>query len=412
MSSAVIAFKSETCRPRVLAGLRLLWVAAVTLLLAACSTGGMDMGSLFSDNSGRGAPAPGGIPQASPSGAKVALLLPLGASGEPARIATAMKQAAEQALIDAGNAGVTLITKDTGGNAQGAQMAAEAAIAEGAELILGPLLANEVQAVAPAARERGVPVIAFSSVSATATPGVYLMSFLPEEEVANLVRHATTTGIRSYGALIPKSQYGSIAERALMVAAKNYGSAVPVVERYARTPDGVADPTKKLVEAMNGGEKVQALVVPEGGSMLGTVASALAQSGFAPGGVKLMGTGLWDDPVTSRTALITGGWYAGVAPDLVAQFDQKYKASYGSVPPRIASLAYDAVSLAVAMGRSPPGQRFTAQQITNPEGYQGVNGLFRFRPNGLIERGLSILEVTPNGPKVIAPPPARFSLGY
>jgi hypothetical protein len=101
-----------------------------------------------------------------------------------------------------------------------------------------------------------------------------------------------------------------------------------------------------------------------------------------------------------------------VAPDLVVQFDQKYKASYGSVPPRIASLAYDAVSLAVAMGRSPPGQRFTAQQITNPEGYQGVNGLFRFRPNGLIERGLSILEVTPNGPKVIAPPPARFAAGY
>jgi ABC-type branched-subunit amino acid transport system substrate-binding protein len=131
----------------------------VALILAACSTGGMDMGSLFSDNSGRQAAAPGAIPQPPASGAKVALLLPLGASGEPARIATAMKQAAEQALIDAGNAGITLITKDTGGNAQGAQMAAEAAIAEGAELILGPLLANEVQAVAPAARERGVPVL-------------------------------------------------------------------------------------------------------------------------------------------------------------------------------------------------------------------------------------------------------------
>ena len=412
MNAAVIAFKSKAFRRRALIPWRSLLIGLVALLLAACSTGGMDMGSLFSDSSGRQGAAPGAIPQPPASGAKVALLLPLGASGEPARIATAMKQAAEQALIDAGNAGITLITKDTGGNAQGAQMAAEAAIAEGAELILGPLLANEVQAVAPAARERGVPVIAFSSVSATATPGVYLMSFLPEEEVANLVRHATSTGIRSYAALIPKSQYGSIAERALMVATKNYGSAVPVVERYARTPDGVADPARKLVTEMNGGDKIQALVIPEGGSMLGTVASSLAQSGFAPQGVKLMGTGLWDDPVTGRTALIAGGWYAGVAPDLVAQFDKKYQASYGSSPPRIASLAYDAVSLAIAMGRSPPGQRFTAQQITNPEGYQGVNGLFRFRPNGLIERGLSILEVTPNGPKVIAPPPARFAAGY
>ena len=185
-----------------------------------------------------------------------------------------------------------------------------------------------------------------------------------------------------------------------------------MVEHYARTPDGVAEPARKLVEAIGSAGGVQALVIPEGGSMLATVASALGTAGFSAQGVKLMGTGLWDDPTTAHTQLVAGGWYAGVAPDLVAQFDAKYRNSYGSSPPRIASLAYDAVSLAIAMGRSPPGQRFTAQQITNPEGYQGLNGLFRFRPNGLIERGLSILEVTPGGPRVIAPPPARFSAGY
>jgi hypothetical protein len=109
---------------------------------------------------------------------------------------------------------------------------------------------------------------------------------------------------------------------------------------------------------------------------------------------------------------VVGGWYAGVAPDLIARFDQRYSRSYGRSPPRLASLSYDAVSLAIILGRGAPGQRFTASAITNPEGFQGINGLFRFRPNGLSERGLSILEVTSGGPRVIQAAPQRFTAGY
>ena len=123
----------------------------------------------------------------------------------------------------------------------------------------------------------------------------------------------------------------------------------------------------------------------------------------------IVGTGLWDNPVTPETAIAVGGLYAGVAPDLVQQFDDKYKASYGTRPSRLASLAYDAVSLANTLARGAGAERFSAANISNPEGFQGMNGLFRFRQNGLVERGLAILKVTTSGVEVEEPAPARFT---
>ncbi|MFO1088651.1 MAG: penicillin-binding protein activator [Hyphomicrobiales bacterium] len=384
---------------RSLAGLVLTLVA---LALAACTTGTNLQPAQPNQ------PMPGVV---TGGAVKVGLLLPLGAAGEPARIATAMKQAAEQALLDAGgSANITLITKDTGGTADGARAAAVSALNEGAELILGPLLAPEVAAAAPVAKAKAVPVIAFSSQSSTAQPGVYLMSFLPEEEVANLIRYATSTGIRSFGAMTPQSQYGQIFERALTASAQASGATVATIERYDRSGD-VTPVAQKVAAAVTGGQ-VQGLFLPEGGQKLRQVATALQAAGLTAQSARMMGTGLWDDPVTWQTPLLEGGWYAGVAPDLVARFDQQYRSTYGGSPPRLASLAYDAVNLAVQLAKYPAGQRFTDARITTPEGFNGVNGLYRFRSNGRIERSLSILEVTSGGPRVLAPAPQKFSAGY
>ena len=158
-------------------------------------------------------------PIATRGGSKVALLLPLSAPGETQKIAIALKQAAEMALIDAGG-GISFIVKDTGGSPDGAKAAADAALNEGAELILGPLLAEEVRAVAPVAQGRGINVIAFSSVSAVAGNGTFLMSFLPEEEIAGVMRFAASKGYRSIAALYPASQYGATVERALVAGGR------------------------------------------------------------------------------------------------------------------------------------------------------------------------------------------------
>ncbi|MDP9138203.1 MAG: penicillin-binding protein activator [Pseudomonadota bacterium] len=392
---------------RFFAASRVLILLALMLLLAGC--GGMaKLGGLFSD-SGSAAPA-GPLPPLEGS-AKVALLLPLSAAGDQAQVAIAMKQAAELALVDAGGqSGITLITKDTLGTAAGATTAAQGALAEGAELILGPLLGAEVQAVKPIAAAQNIPVIAFSSSSGVAGDGVYLMSFLPEEEVANIVRHLASSGKTTIAALLPKSQYGLAVERAIVPAGQKHGVSVAVIERFPRNNLSIVDPVNKIAGVVNDPQrKVDTLLIAEGGDLLQTLGAALKNARVDQQRTLIVGTGLWDNPVTPETPIAVGGLYAGVAPDLVLQFDDKYKASYGTRPSRLASLAYDAVSLANTLAREPGGQRFSAANITNPEGFQGMNGLFRFRQNGLVERGLAILKVTTRGVEVQDPAPARFT---
>ena len=57
------------------------------------------------------------------------------------------------------------------------------------------------------------------------------------------------------------------------------------------------------------------------------------------------------------------------------------------------------------------GQRFAPEILTNPSGFSGVDGIFRFRADGTNQRGLAVLRVTPAGPQVISPAPRAFSAG-
>jgi ABC-type branched-subunit amino acid transport system substrate-binding protein len=364
------------------------------LLLTGCGAASR-MGDLFSDDT---APQQGTPPV---QNTRIALLLPLSAPGETQNIARALQQAAELALKDVG--GSNLIVKDTGGTPETARIAAQSALDEGAGIILGPLLSTEVQAVSPVARSRNVNVIAFSSVSSVASQGTFLMSFLPDEEVSNVVRYAAAKGYRNISLLYPASQYGTAIEQALGRAALSEGSTVTGAQSYAREPAAVTQPAASIAASLSG--KGSALLLPEGGQMLRTVSGALEGNGVNPRTTKILGTGLWDDGLTRSTPIALGGWYAGVAPEMVQAFEQKYVTSYGAKPPRIASLAYDAVAFAVNLQKTGD---VSEVGIANPTGFQGSNGLFRFRENGLIERGLAILQMGPGGPDVIQPAPSHF----
>jgi branched-chain amino acid transport system substrate-binding protein len=375
-------------------------VLLCALLLAGCAFPG-----------GTGPQVEPELPRVSPTAAKVALILPLTGQGETARIGVALKQAAELAMFDATDPNIELITKDSRGTAEGATAAARAALAEGAEIILGPLLASEVQAVSRVAGQQNVPVVAFSTISSVAGSGVYLLSFLPEEEVAQVVRHAVDNGGRRIAALLPESAFGATVERALTTSAQVYGAQVVAIERYALTSQALGGAADRIARAVQDG-RAQAVMIPDGGDALRQAGAALRQSGFQPGDARVLGTGAWDDAGIGTIPIAVGGWYAGVPSSQLRRFQDRYSQTYRAQPPRIASLAYDAVSLAIIMARESPGQRFSTAKFTDPEGFQGINGLFRFRPNGLVERGLAILEVTPSGPRVTASAPDRFGAGF
>jgi ABC-type branched-subunit amino acid transport system substrate-binding protein len=370
----------------------------VAMLFAACGAPG----------GGGGGPGPGIT--GSTGTVKVALLLPITASGSTPAVAKALKQAAELALFDFDNPNVTLVPKDTKGTPDGARLAAESALQDGAELIIGPLFAQEVSGAAPVARQRGVPMIAFSSDEKVAGGGVYLLSFLAGRDVPRIVSFAMSRGKRNFAELVPQSAYGRIAEAAFARVVSSAGGQAAV--RATFPPDdsnAMLGPVRQVANAIKSGQPVDALFLPAGREELPSLAPLLASAELSSARVQFIGTGQWDYPNIGGDRALVGGWYPAPDPKGWSGFVQRYSKTYGAAPPRIASLGYDAISLAVSLSPNAPGQRYTTAQLTRPSGFSGIDGLFRLLSDGTSERGLAILEVREGGPQVIDPAPSSFA---
>ena len=336
---------------------------------------------------------------------KAGLILPLSASGNATVAAQSMRNAAEMALAEFNNPDLQLLVKDDGGSAPGAQQAAQQALDEGAEIILGPLFALTVGPVGRAARARGVPVIAFSTDTNVAARGVYLLSFLPEADVERIIGYAASQGRRSFAALVPDNAYGSVAEAAFKQAVGRAGGRVIALERYPLDRAQMQTPVRNVAQAAS---QADAIFVPDGTDAVPTIVQTLTANGIDTKRVQLLGTGLWEDAQIFSNPLLDGAWYAGPDSTGFRNFSARYRSRYGKDPVRTASLAYDAVALVAALVKTQGRQRFSDDVLTNSSGFTGIDGLFRFRPDGTNQRGLAVLRVSPTGGQIISPPPKGF----
>ena len=333
---------------------------------------------------------------------KVALILPLSAGGNAGVAAQSMKNASEMALAEFLNPNLQLLVKDDGGSPQGAQQSAQQALDEGAEIILGPLFAASVPAVAQVARGRGISVIAFSTDSSVASRGVYLLSFLPESDVNRIVDYAAGTGKRSFVAMLPDNAYGNVVEAAFKQAVPRRGGRVVAFEKYGADRTTA---TRNVVAAL---AQADALLLADDGDAVASVAEGLAGAGANLLNVQLLGTGLWDNPRVFASARLQGGLYAAPDPAGFRAFATRYRNKYGAEPVRTATLAYDAVALVAALSRTQGGKRFTSEVLLNASGFAGIDGLFRFRAEGTNERGLAVMRVASGGPTPVAGSPRSF----
>jgi ABC-type branched-subunit amino acid transport system substrate-binding protein len=378
-------------------------LSAAAIALAACAT-----------QLGGGAPTPQpGEPTSANASVgegqvRVAMILPLSAQGNAGVAAQSMKNAAEMALAEFKGPNVQLLVKDDGGTPQGAQASAQQAISEGAEIIIGPLFAQSVSAVGQVARARNIPVIAFSTDASVAARGVYLLSFLPETDVRRIVEFAVSRGKRSFAALLPDNAYGTVVEAAFQQEVSRRGGRVLALEKYPPDANRMSEVARRVAQAAN---QVDSIFIPDGADAVPQVVQALAADGVNLKRVQLLGTGLWDDPRIFSTAALEGGWYAAPESTGFRSFSGRYRARYGQDPVRTATLAYDAVALVAALVKTQGPQRFSEQVLTNPSGFAGIDGVFRFRPEGPNERGLAVLRVTPSGGQVISPAPRSFQPG-
>jgi len=377
-------------------------IAAAALALAACASqlGGSTPPQQPTDQSST---APIGAGQV-----RVGLILPLSAPGNAGVAAQSMKNAAEMALAEFKEPNIQLLVKDDTGTPQGAQAAAQQALAEGAEIIIGPLFAQSVNAVGAIARGRNIPVIAFSTDASVAARGVYLLSFLPESDVRRIVDYAASRGKRSFAALLPDNAYGAVVEAAFQQEVARRGGRVIALEKYPLDPNKMAEPVRRVAQVAN---QVDSIFIADGADAVPQVVQNLAAAGVNLKRVQLLGTGLWDDPRIFSTTALDGGWFAAPESTGFRNFSSRYRGRFGQDPVRTATLAYDAVALVAALVKTQGPQRFSEQVLTNASGFAGIDGVFRFRPEGTNDRGLAVLRVAPSGGQVVSPAPRSFSPG-
>ncbi|MGL6044739.1 MAG: penicillin-binding protein activator, partial [Sandaracinobacteroides sp.] len=319
--------------------------------------------------------------------------------------------------------------------AAGAAAAAQRALADGAQLILGPLLAGDIPAVRSAAEPRGVTMLSFSNDSGVAGGRVFVLGFQPAQSVGRVVDYAASRGMKRFAALVPDGTYGQRTSVAFTRAVGANQGQIVALSSFARTPaalapaarkvtaydarqkqGGTSAPTRRPDGSIASGSRpvapiaFEALLVADSGAIAAAFAPHLAKSGAPTGSYLMMGTELWNtEPGLGQSAALRGAVFAAVPDQRFQSMANRYRARFGGTPSRLASLSYDAMLLAVSSAGQQwrLGQAFPANMLADPQGFAGVDGIFRFKGN-IAERGLAVQQVGAGGFTTVSPAPTAF----
>lgn len=359
----------------------------------------------------KGKPAPAPTPEAAPTPVpgtglptdvnrnRVAVLVPL--TGPNAGVGKSISNAANLALLDTGGEAIRISVYDTGA---GAAAAAQRAISDGNRLFLGPLLAEDVRAIAPIAKRAGVPVISFSNDVGVAGDGVYVMGFTPGQSISRVVGYARSQGLQRFAGLIPDGVYGRRASQELIDAVEKAGGRMVAMQTYDRSPQSL----RAAVTRLNGQSSYDAILIADSGRIAISAAPMIRAADSKD--ARILGTELWKTENSLTTApAIRGAWFASVPDAMFNQLRTRYRARYGVTPYRLGSLGYDAVLLTVRIAKDwKVGRPFPESELHSNEGFAGVDGAFRFGDDGVADRSLEVLQVGTNGFTTVSPAPRGF----
>lgn len=372
---------------------------------------------------------------------RVGVLLPL--SGAASQYGAGLRNASMLALEDIRNNNLILQYYDTQSSAAGARIAASNAIAQNSDLIIGPLMSTEVQAIANETIYQGVPVIAFSTSQDVLQPTVYTLGLLVEEQVNRIMTFAAQKGRKNFALLIPDNGTGIAVAKAAVKVAQANGVNVTVIGFYAPGASDFADIIKQMsnynerhgrlarikanlqyradngdAEARRGLQKLStkegigtigfdAVLIPESGAKLTSAISMFAYYDVAYPDVQFLGTSIWENSRLNNEASIVNSWYPALSRNYSSYFANKYTSIFGSRPTSLYSFAYDAVALANEISKQ--NRDNLNKAITNPDGYAGINGPFRLFEDGTNQHSLDVIEIKPTGDVVIDAAPRGFA---
>jgi ABC-type branched-subunit amino acid transport system substrate-binding protein len=326
---------------------------------------------------------------------RVALILPL--SGNSGAVGRSMVDGARLAMDEVARTGgqnIHLVVKDSGAGTETIRTGTQQALAEGAELILGPLTADAVGLAGAIAKSYDTPLIGFSSTAGVATDGVYLLSVLPEAEIMRALTYARAQRRSTIAAIIPDTPLGNTQADALRLAAGETGMQIVAIEMFdseARARTAV----ERLAPAMRS-NLVDTLYIPDRATAP-SFGILLDAARLPRERVLIVGSADWEgDAAILTQPYLAGAVYPAIDPAGLAALSPVYRSRFGSEPHQLATLAYSAVLLANTSGLSlatPP----YGNGLVSPAGFSGRDGPFRLHFDGRGEYGLVMRQVGPQG---------------
>ena len=382
-------------RARKLSALTVALVA--TLILSAC-------GATMSNSGGPRIDTSQPVP--------VALLVPGGsANATDNALASSLENAARLAMSELDGVTIDLRVYNTAGNAGTASSQAQAAIADGAKVILGPVYAENAAAAGVAAAARGVNVLAFSNNPSVAGGNVFILGNTFENTAKRMVSYAARQNRGNIMVVYGQSPAENLARDAILQAiASTPGASQAGTAGFELSQNGVVQAIPAISSQVKSSGATSVFLTSGTDGALPFASSLLRENGVNPPAVQFMGMQRWDIPATALTLSgVQGGWFALPDPDLSGRFTQRYQAAYGDQPHPIAGLAYDGIAAIGALVKAGKADALSGSALTQSQGFVGVNGVFRLRGDGTNERGLAIAQIQNQQVVVIDPAPKSFS---
>lgn len=341
----------------------------------------------------------------------VALLVP-GGSGQAtdAALAQALENAARMAMADLGGVRIDLRVYNTAGNPQTAASQARAAVADGAKIILGPVFAQEANAVGLAVAQDGINVLSFSNNPAIAGGNVFVLGSTFDNTANRLLRYAARQGQRRIMVVNDKTAAGESGRAAITSAANRAGSSIVASFAYEFSQSGIVQAAPQIVAAANSSGADALFLTADSAGALPLLSQMLRDRGLNAQSKRFLGLTRWDiPPATLALPGVQGGWFAMPDPTTFDRFQSRYAQAYGAAPHPIAGLGYDGIAAIGALVKSGNAQALTREALVQPSGFAGVTGVFRFLPNGSNERALAVAEVRNGQVAIIDSAPRSFA---
>ncbi|MEI4260576.1 penicillin-binding protein activator [Roseovarius sp. D0-M9] len=340
----------------------------------------------------------------------VALLVPHGSSesGEAA-LARDIEAAAKMAVADLSGVQIDLRVYGTAGQPGQAQQAALNAVSDGAKIIIGPLHAESANAVALAVAPSNVNVLAFSNNPTIAGGNLFVLGQTFENTADRLVRYAAREGKDRIVTVYSNNLAGQLGQQAIAKAAANAGAQIVGEVGYDFSQDGVVDAVPRVTETANSTSAEAIFLTANSAGALPLFAQMLPENGLSPEMTQYIGLARWDTPAqTLELPGVQGGWFALPDRGKAQRFKARFAQRTGNEPHPIAGLGYDGIAAVGALIKTGKRDALSRSGLTQSAGFQGVDGVFRLRPDGTNQRGLAVGTVRDGRVVILDPAPQGF----